>query len=144
MGIPKKFLSKDRDQFLTIRKMLKFVVALLFLAGASQAQNLEKGLLCDICVDVVTDLDEWLTSDATMDEILKFVEGLCSALGAIDPTLEALCVSLIEAQCPRSSTAWCRTTSTPARSAPPSGPAPLPPPPPPRPVRTTSLSDFSN
>merc|ERR1711910_151588 len=90
MGIPKKFLSKDRDQFLTIRKMLKFVVALLFLSGASQAQNLEKGLLCDICVDVVT----------AMDEILKFVEGLCSALGAIDPTLEALCVSLIEAQLP--------------------------------------------
>merc|ERR1712045_472330 len=100
MGIPKKFLSKDRDQFLTIRKMLKFVVALLFLAGASHAQNLEKGLLCDICVDVVTDLDEWLTSDATMDEILKFVEGLCHALGAIDPTLETLCVSLIEAQLP--------------------------------------------
>ena len=85
---------------MTIRKMLKFVVALLFLAGASQAQTIEKGLLCDICVDVVTDLDEWLTSDATMDEILKFVEGLCHALGAIDPTLETLCVSLIEAQLP--------------------------------------------
>merc|ERR1711988_1604481 len=39
-------------------------------------------------------------SDATMDEILKFVEGLCHALGAIDPTLETLCVSLIEAQLP--------------------------------------------
>ena len=80
--------------------MLKFVVALLFLAGASQAQSLEKGLLCDVCVDVVTDLDEWLTSDTTIDEILKFVEGLCHALGAIDPTLETLCVSLIEAQLP--------------------------------------------
>merc|ERR1712066_347443 len=90
--------SQEGDQILTIRKMLKFVVALLFLAGASQAQTIEKGLLCDICVDVVTDLDEWLTSDATMDEILKFVEGLCHALGAIDPTLETLCVSLIEAR----------------------------------------------
>merc|ERR1719219_3334307 len=80
--------------------MLKFVVGLLFLAGASQSQGLQKGLLCDVCVDVVTDLDEWLTSDATLDEILKFVEGLCHALGAIDATLETLCVSLIEAQLP--------------------------------------------
>merc|ERR1711874_320203 len=80
--------------------MIKLLVALLFLAGASQARGLEKGLLCDICVDVVTDLDEWLTSDTTIDEILKFVEGLCHALGAIDPTLETLCVSLIEAQLP--------------------------------------------
>merc|ERR1712154_146494 len=70
MGYKQKFKKKN---------MLKFVVALLFLAGASQAQSLEKGLLCDICVDVVTDLDEWLTSDTTM---------------------ETLCVSLIEAQLP--------------------------------------------
>ena len=80
--------------------MLKFIAALLFLAGLSQAQKQEKGLLCDVCVDVVTDLDNWLTSDATLDEILKFVEELCHALGAIDSTLETLCVSLIEAQLP--------------------------------------------
>ena len=79
---------------------MKFLLALLFLAGASQAQGLEKSLLCDVCVDVVTDLDEFLTSDTTIDEILKFVEGICHALGAIDPTLEALCVSLVEAQLP--------------------------------------------
>ena len=80
--------------------MMKFVVALLFLAGASQTRSLEKGLLCDVCVDVVTDIDEFLTSDTTIDEILKFVEGICHALGAIDPTLEALCTSLVEAQLP--------------------------------------------
>ena len=80
--------------------MMKFVVALLFLAGASQARGLEKGLLCDVCVDVVTDLDQFLTSDTTIDEILKFVEEICHALGAIDSTLETLCVSLVEAQLP--------------------------------------------
>ena len=79
---------------------MKFVVALLFLAGASQARGLEKGLLCDVCVDVVTDIDEFLTSDTTIDEILKFVEEICHALGAIDPTLETLCISLVEAQLP--------------------------------------------
>ena len=80
--------------------MLKLVVALLFLAGASQSRGQEKSLLCDVCVDVVTDIDQFLTSDTTIDEILKFVEGICHALGAIDPTLEALCVSLMEAQPP--------------------------------------------
>ena len=80
--------------------MMKFLLALLFLAGASQARGQEKGLLCDVCVDVVTDLDNFLTSDTTIDEILKFVEEICHALGAIDPTLETLCVSLVEAQLP--------------------------------------------
>merc|ERR1712045_209505 len=81
-------------------KMMKFLVALLFLAGASHARGQGKGLLCDVCVDVVTDIDQFLTSDTTIDEILKFVEEICHALGAIDPTLEALCVSLVEAQLP--------------------------------------------
>merc|ERR1711878_194671 len=79
---------------------MKPLVVLLFLAGASQSRGQEKSLLCDVCVDVVTDIDEFLTSDTTIDEILKFVEGICHALGAIDPTLEALCVSLVEAQLP--------------------------------------------
>merc|ERR1712241_518236 len=77
------------------------VLSLLVLLGLTQAANNQpKDLLCDICIDVVTDIDEWLTSDQTMDDILHFVEGLCSALGAIDPTLETLCKSLIEAQLP--------------------------------------------
>merc|ERR1712038_1843036 len=94
MGIPTTTLTVHSE------KMVKLLVALLFLAGASQARGLEKGLLCDVCVDVVTDLDEFITSDTTIDEILKFVEEICHALGAIDPTLETLCVSLVEAQLP--------------------------------------------
>merc|ERR1711953_534067 len=94
MGIPTTILTVHSE------KMLKLLVALLFLAGASQSRGQEKSLLCDVCVDVVTDIDEFLTSDTTIDEILKFVEEICHALGAIDPTLEALCVSLVEAQLP--------------------------------------------
>merc|ERR1711953_395461 len=94
MGIPNTILTVHSE------KMMKLLAALLFLAGASQARGQEKGLLCDVCVDVVTDLDNFLTSDTTIDEILKFVEEICHALGAIDPTLETLCVSLVEAQLP--------------------------------------------
>merc|ERR1712115_292695 len=71
------------------------VLSLLVLLGLTQAANNQpKDLLCDICIDVVTD------SDQTMDDIIHFVEGLCTALGAIDPTLEVLCKSMIESQLP--------------------------------------------
>merc|ERR1712020_642329 len=80
--------------------MYSSVLSLVLLSTLAHSSPQPRDLLCDVCVDVVTDLDEWLTSDATLDEILKFVEGLCHALGAIDATLETLCVSLIEAQLP--------------------------------------------
>merc|ERR1711936_826288 len=80
--------------------MFKVLSLLLLLGMANAANKQPKDLLCDVCIDVVTDIDEWLTSDQTMDDIIHFVEGLCSALGAIDPTLETLCKSLIEAQLP--------------------------------------------
>ena len=31
-------------------------------------------LTCDICVDVMTDLDEFITSDTTEEEIVNFVK----------------------------------------------------------------------
>lgn len=57
---------------------MKLTAALLILASAAQAGKVEqpKDLLCDICVDIVTDLDEWITSDSTMDDIINFVEGV--------------------------------------------------------------------
>merc|ERR1712211_40156 len=86
--------------------MYKLAITLVCLIGFSQAtptrevRTKTKDLLCDICVDVVTDLDNWITSDSTMDEIIDFVENLCSLFGAIDPALETLCDTLIESQLP--------------------------------------------
>merc|ERR1711951_66169 len=59
-----------------------------------------RDLLCDVCMDIVTDIDEWITSDSTMDEIVQFVEGICSSLGWIGQDLEALCRQLIEENLP--------------------------------------------
>ena len=60
--------------------MITVTLALLILASAAQAGQAEqpKDILCDICVDVVTDIDEWVTSDSTMDEIIQFVENVSS------------------------------------------------------------------
>ena len=36
--------------------------------------QVDNSLTCAICVDVVTDLDEFLTSDTTEQQIVEFVE----------------------------------------------------------------------
>jgi hypothetical protein len=56
--------------------MFKQIFAVLFVAGLAQAAVQPKDLICDICLDVVTDLDEWLTSDATEGEIVHFMESV--------------------------------------------------------------------
>ena len=48
----------------------------LALATAQAAAPQPRDLLCDICIDVVTDLDEWITSDSEMADIINFVEGV--------------------------------------------------------------------
>merc|ERR1712215_365214 len=57
-------------------------------------------LTCSICVDVVTDLDNFITSDTTEQQIIEFVEQICAALGAILPDLVATCNALVESQLP--------------------------------------------
>ena len=58
--------------------MYTVALSILIIASAAQAGKVEqpKDLLCDICVDIVTDIDEWITSDSTMDDIINFVEGV--------------------------------------------------------------------
>ena len=56
--------------------MFKQFLAVLFVAGLAQAAAQPRDLACDICMDVVTDLDEWLTSDATEGEIVHFMESV--------------------------------------------------------------------
>ena len=76
------------------------------------SQN-ENALTCAICIDLVTDIDEFLTSDTTEDQIVQFVEQvamsyhsykwlsrklrntifvfqLCKALGTILPDFEVI------------------------------------------------------
>ena len=76
------------------------------------SQN-ENALTCAICIDLVTDIDEFLTSDTTEDQIVQFVEQvamsnhshdgshmnekktifvfqLCKALGTILPDFEVM------------------------------------------------------
>merc|ERR1711962_1192827 len=104
-----------------------------------------KDLLCDICIDIITDLDQWLTSDTTEDQIVEWIEQVCDLLLVLVP--EAICKSLIESQIPAiidglvndnlnpqelcGSIGACTDAPTPAPSTPaPSTPAPTTPVPP--------------
>ena len=62
--------------------MLKLVASLLLLSSLVSCDQAEqpKDLLCDICIDIVTDLDGWITSDSTMADIIEFVEGVSMSL----------------------------------------------------------------
>eukprot|EP00090_Calanus_glacialis_P021929 TRINITY_DN3380_c0_g1_i1.p1 TRINITY_DN3380_c0_g1~~TRINITY_DN3380_c0_g1_i1.p1 ORF type:complete len:121 (-),score=40.89 TRINITY_DN3380_c0_g1_i1:121-462(-) len=80
--------------------MFAQVFTLLVLSALAQASEQPKDVLCDICVDVVTDLDNWLVDDATEADIVAFVEQLCTALGFILEDLETMCKDLIESELP--------------------------------------------
>merc|ERR1711917_219920 len=79
-------------------RMLKFVVLSCLLGLAMSAPT--NDLTCTICVDIVTDLDNWITSDTTEAEIVNYAKEICSALGVILPDLESTCNALIESQLP--------------------------------------------
>merc|ERR1719427_352580 len=81
--------------------MFRQLIAVLCLGGLVQAsRDPIDDLLCNVCLDVVTDLDEWLTSDATEGEIIHFMESLCTALGAILQDLEDICIDMMETELP--------------------------------------------
>ena len=56
--------------------MYKQVLSIFCLAALAQASPQPKDLLCDICVDVVTDIAEWITSETTEGEIVHFMESV--------------------------------------------------------------------
>jgi len=68
------------------------------LAGSATAPG--NVLFCDICIDVVTDIDEFLVSEPTEEAVIEFVSQICDALGSIVPDFVATCRALIAAQVP--------------------------------------------
>merc|ERR1711955_22319 len=74
--------------------IMKSLVALLALIACASSlvlpqEKADNELLCSICVDLVTDLDNFITDDKTEQQIVEFVEQICHALGAISKDLEA-------------------------------------------------------
>ena len=54
--------------------MLRLVVTLLLMVTTVRPQDTQRAFLCDLCQNVVTDMETWLTSDNTIDQIINFMD----------------------------------------------------------------------
>merc|ERR1711973_513556 len=79
--------------------MFSFLLTLFLVAVPSPGQSPQPDPLCKLCQNIVTDIETWLTSENTMDQIIGFVDQICKVLAAVDPTLGSACTDL-EAQLP--------------------------------------------
>merc|ERR1711884_117434 len=60
-----------------------------------------KGVGCDICTLVVTEIDKLIAADETLDTVVEFVEQACSAIDGLFPGAGATCNALIETYLPQ-------------------------------------------
>ena len=76
-------------------KLSVFVVFSLWVFSPGQAAA-GSSATCDLCIAVVEGLENFITDDTTMDQIIAKVEEICSSLGP----LEGLCIQTIEGYLP--------------------------------------------
>ena len=81
---------------------MKSVLGLLIclLSSSFSHTQVKNDLTCPICIDVVTDIDEFITEETTVNDILEFAKQLCAALGLILADLETECNRIMEEQLP--------------------------------------------
>merc|ERR1712203_1195185 len=83
-------------------KMKAALFLLSALVASSQAVPKSRNeLTCSICIDIITDLDNFITSDTTEDQIVQFFNELCHTLGSLlGASIEQQCNALMESQLP--------------------------------------------
>merc|ERR1712172_341148 len=83
---------------------MKFALLLsAFVASTFAAPKATNALTCNICVDIITDIDEFITDTTTEDQIVQFFKENCHTLGSVmgSPTLEAECNAMFENNLPQ-------------------------------------------
>merc|ERR1712173_45111 len=97
MGItPYRKATKRTSKMKAALFLLSALVATSFAVPKSRNE-----LTCSICIDIITDLDNFITSDTTEDQIVQFAKELCHALGSLlGASLEEQCNALMESQLP--------------------------------------------
>merc|ERR1712168_238534 len=98
-----EYMGTLENSSVTKSRMFR-LVTLLCLVSLSMAtlpkQKSKFEPACSICVDVMTDLTEWVTSDTTEQEIVDAMKNLCSALGLILADLGTSCNAIVDEQLP--------------------------------------------
>ena len=72
------------------------------LATALALPKNKNELTCSICMDVLTDIDEFITDETTVDQILAMFEELCWEMGSLlgSPEIEEQCNAMFEDNLP--------------------------------------------
>jgi len=80
---------------------LVLTLSLASRAPARVGGDLSDDILCTVCITIVTDIDSWLTSDTTEDQIVEWMYGLCEKLGdLLSPDLVQVCEVVLGAELP--------------------------------------------
>jgi len=76
--------------------MFKLIFLLALLIGCSFQSLLPRNeLTCEICVDIITDIDEFITDQTTEDQILDFFNQICKAVDQLIPGLGETCTNFL-------------------------------------------------
>jgi len=73
--------------------MLSSSILIILIVGLSslEANMIHNDLTCTICVDIVTDIDEFITDDTTEQQILDFFNQICTTLDQLIPGFGQTC-----------------------------------------------------
>merc|ERR1711936_4276 len=89
-------LTETRSKMKAAFFLLSALVATSFAIPKSRNE-----LTCSICIDIITDLDNFITGDTTEDQIVQFFKELCHTLGSLlGASIEQQCNALMETQLP--------------------------------------------
>ena len=98
--LPRHYQVVYQSTLTYIMKAALILSALLAIATALPKNKNE--LTCDICIDVMTDIDEFITEESTEEQIIGMFRELCHAMGSLlgSADLEAQCIALFEENLP--------------------------------------------
>merc|ERR1712158_258771 len=85
------------------RPVKKIKMKFALVASTFAAPKASNQLTCNICVDVITDIDNFITDTTTEDQIIAFFKEICHTLGSVmgSPTLESECNAMFESNLPQ-------------------------------------------
>merc|ERR1712055_514392 len=75
---------------------MRLSLLLLYLVTNISALSSKNELTCTICVDIVTEIDDWITSDKTEEQILDFFNQICLAVDELFPGLGETCTNFLQ------------------------------------------------
>merc|ERR1712223_1730520 len=105
MGTPQAPREARAAQQTTTKKVrMKFALLIsAIVASALAAPKTKNELTCTICVDVITDIDNFITDTTTEDQIVQFFQEICHTMGTLmgSETLEAECNAMFENNLPQ-------------------------------------------